>query len=111
MKALNLSISEQISELVKHINLATPVSSIILFGSQVNGFPTKDSDIDLCVITQEQDKRKLQILREIRKAIASISSFPIDILVYQEKEFAERANLPTTLEFKIKQEGLKVYGQ
>lgn len=106
-----MAISEQVNELVKHINLATPATSIILFGSQVNGIPTKDSDIDICVITHEQGKRKLQIIREIRKAISPILSLPIDILVYQENEFAERAILPTTLEFKIEQEGIKVYGQ
>ena len=108
---MNLIISDQIDQIVKHISLTTPTTSIILFGSQVNGTSTKDSDIDICVITHEQEKRKLQILREIRKAIAPIISIPVDILVYQEKEFAERAILPTTLEFKIEQEGIKVYGQ
>lgn len=106
-----MAISEQINELVKYINIATPASSIILFGSQVNGIPTKDSDIDICVITHDQKKRKLQILREIRKTISPILSLPIDILVYHENEFAERSILPTTLEFKIQQEGIKVYGQ
>ena len=108
---MNLAISEQLNELVKYINLATPAISIILFGSHANGTPTKDSDIDICVITPKQEKRKLQILREIRKSIAPILFLPVDILVYQEKEFAERAILPTTLEFKIEQEGIKVYGQ
>lgn len=108
---MNITLSEQIDELVKCINLATPTNSIILFGSQANGTPTKDSDIDLCVITNEQGKRKLQILREIRKAISPISSLPVDILVYKKEEFAERALLPTTLEFKIEREGIKVYGQ
>ena len=69
---LNLPISEQINELVKYINLATPATSIILFGSHASGTPTKDSDIDICVIMPKQEKRKLQILREIRKAIAPI---------------------------------------
>ena len=108
---MNLGISEHINELVKRINIATPVASIILFGSQVNGIPTKDSAIDICVITHEHEKRKLEIMREIRKAIAPILSLPVDILVYRENEFMERAILPTTLEFKIEQEGIKVYGQ
>ena len=108
---MSLAVSDQIDELVKQINLATPASSIILFGSHANGTPTKDSDIDLCVITREKEKRKLQILRDIRKAIVSISSMPVDILVYQESEFAERSAEPTTFEFKIEQEGIKIYGQ
>ena len=108
---MNMAISEQINELVKYITTTTPATAIILFGSQVNGIPTKDSDIDICVITHDHEKRKLQILREIRKAIAPILSLPVDILVYQENEFAERAILPTTLEFIIEREGIKVYGQ
>lgn len=108
---MNLKISDQIDEIVKYISLTIPTTSIILFGSQVNGSSTKDSDIDICVITHEHKKRKLQILREIRKGISPILTLPVDILVYQEKEFAERAILPTTLEFKIEQEGIKVYGQ
>lgn len=108
---MDLAISNQINEIVKCINLTTPTKSIILFGSQVNGTSTKDSDIDICVITPDEEKRKLQILREIRKAIAPILSLPVDILVYREKEFTERAVLPASLEFKIEQEGIKVYEQ
>lgn len=103
--------SEDITRLVDQIRAATPATAIILFGSQAKGTATKESDIDVCVITRETAKRKLIITREIRKSIASTVLLPVDILVYQENEFAERAILPTTLEFKIEREGIKVYEQ
>jgi hypothetical protein len=37
-------------------------------------------------------------------------SNPLDILVYTEKEFNERAGLRNTLEHKIMLDGIKVYG-
>lgn len=107
---MDQSISEHLKNLVKHINLIIPTSTIILFGSYANGTPTEDSDIDICVITNVQEKKKLQILRNIRKAISPILSIPVDILLYYESEFKQRASIPTTLEYKINCEGIIIYG-
>ena len=47
------------------------IKKVILFGSQAYGVPKEDSDIDLCIITEE-NKRKLELIREIRKIIKNI---------------------------------------
>ena len=47
------------------------IKKVILFGSQAYGVPKEDSDIDLCIITEE-NKRKLELIREIRKIIKPI---------------------------------------
>ena len=47
------------------------IKKVILFGSQAYGVPKEDSDIDLCIITEE-NKRKLELIREIRKIISTI---------------------------------------
>ncbi|NUO84266.1 nucleotidyltransferase domain-containing protein [candidate division KSB1 bacterium] len=82
---------------------------IILFGSQANGEAANDSDLDLCVITSLQNKRKIDLMREIRRELGDRISSPLDILIYSEKEFFERAQLGSTLEHKIMTEGVKVY--
>ncbi|KNZ70432.1 DNA polymerase beta domain-containing protein region [Thermincola ferriacetica] len=84
---------------------------IYLFGSYAYGQPDKESDIDLCIITDDNGKRKIEVLREARRALTSIVSQPIDLLVYRNEEFEERARLSTTLEYKIMNEGIMLYEQ
>ncbi|WP_333871164.1 nucleotidyltransferase domain-containing protein [Desulforamulus putei] len=84
---------------------------IYLFGSFAYGQPDKESDIDLCIITDDNSKRKIEVLRQARRALASIVSLPIDLLVYRNEEFEERARLSTTLEYKIMNEGIMLYEQ
>ena len=86
------------------------VKQIFIFGSHAYGKPDKESDIDLCVIADLNNKRKIDIIREIRRELIDLISNPLDILVYSEKEFTERAGLTSTLEHKILMSGMKVYG-
>jgi uncharacterized protein len=104
-------VTEKIGNLVSQITNEIAAREIILFGSYAYGNPREDSDLDLCVITSNNSKRKTEIMRDIRKAIAPIASLPVDILVYNENEFYSRAQLNTTLEYKIMREGIKVYEQ
>lgn len=100
--------NEDINKLVKKISQTLKVEKIILFGSYAYGKPNEDSDIDLCVITNVK-KRKLVILGMIRSALIPIYT-RLDILVYNEQEFKERSELQTTLEYKIVNEGVILYG-
>ena len=49
-------------------------------------------------------------MRAIRREISSILKGSLDILLYSEKEFAQRANLKNTLEYKILNEGILISG-
>jgi len=86
------------------------VSRIILFGSQAYGAPEKASDIDLCFITGNQSGRKIDIMRQIRRELIKFIDIPMDILVYSENEFSERAALECTMEHQISNKGIKIYG-
>ena len=97
---------EQINHLANTIREKFAAKRIILFGSRAYGHPNSDSDIDLCVITDLKNKRKIEVMRDIRREVRSPISHALDILVYDEKEFTERANLKTTLEYKILTEGV-----
>lgn len=83
---------------------------IIIFGSNAYGKPDKESDIDLCVVADLKEKRKIEFIREIRHELLDLISNSLDILVYNEKEFKERASLRNTLEHKIMTHGIRVYG-
>ncbi len=107
---METQVSEQIETLVNKLKEKFNVRQIFIFGSQAYGKPDEESDIDLCVITDLKNKRKIDIVREIRRELIDLISNPIDILVYTEKEFNERADLRSTLEYKILVDGTKVYG-
>ena len=107
---METQVSEQIEILKNTLKKNFAVKQIFIFGSHAYGEPDKDSDIDLCVITDLNNKRKIDIIREIRRELIELISNPLDILIYSEKEFKERAGLKSTLEHKILTNGLKVYG-
>ena len=103
-------VREQIDSLVDRIKDFN-AKEIILFGSYTDGTANEDSDVDLCVITREREKRKIEIIKELRRAIATVLSYPVDLLVYDEEEFYERANATSSFEYKIKTKGVEVYEQ
>ena len=107
---METQVSEQIEMLVNKLKEKFNVRQIFIFGSQAYGKPDEESDIDLCVITELKNKRKIDIIREMRRELIDLISNPLDILVYTEKEFNERAGLRSTLEHKILRDGIKVYG-
>ena len=101
---------EQINEVVATISKKFCVNKIILFGSYAYGNPVSDSDLDICVITDLGKKRKIDVIRDIRKEISFRLQNPIDILLYEENEFNERAFLKNTLEYKILKDGILING-
>jgi predicted nucleotidyltransferase len=107
---METQVSEQIETLVNKLKEKFNVRQIFIFGSQVYGKPDEESDIDLCVITDLNNKRKIDIVREMRRELIDLISNSLDILVYSEKEFNERTGLRSTLEYKILMDGIKVYG-
>ena len=101
-KLINM-IANQITKNIK-------INKIFVFGSYAYGNAKQDSDLDLCVITELGNKRKIDIMREIRKDIRQSYIIPIDVLVYDVKEFDERASHQNTLEYKILSQGILVHG-
>ncbi|MBN1291957.1 MAG: nucleotidyltransferase domain-containing protein [Candidatus Latescibacteria bacterium] len=86
------------------------ITKIILFGSYAHGAPDKDSDIDLCVLTDIKNRRKIEIMRDIRRELACNLSQAFDILVYDEKDFNERAAIKNTFEYEIINRGVLIIG-
>lgn len=108
---MNIVISDYLDNLILRIGEAIPVEEIILFGSHAYGSPDEDSDIDLCILSRLNGERKLDLIRKARRAIAPIAVIPVDLLLYDIDDFTIKAGLSSTLEYKIKNEGVSIYGQ
>ena len=85
------------------------VKKIILFGSYAYGNPRSNSDIDLCIIT-EDNRRKIEIIWEIQESIYQIAKHPVDIFVYKPDEFLDRTDSVATIEKTIAKKGIVIYG-
>lgn len=78
---------QEIEEMARKIAEQFQPEKIILFGSQAWGEPGEDSDVDLFVITQTDDTRKLAA--EIDGSLFP-RHLPLDIIVYQPGQFERR---------------------
>ena len=107
---LVVEVNDQIMTLKDTLKEQFGAKRIFIFGSNAYGEPDEDSDIDLCVILDLGNRRKIDIMREIGRVLHTLVSVSLDILVYSEEEFDERAMLKCTLEYKILNEGIRVYG-
>ena len=88
-------LKDQISEALKPLH----PDKVILFGSYAWGQPTKDSDIDLYVVTQDDFvpstwRQKRDIVRRISNQILDLRTrYPIDLIVHtrpMHREFIKR---------------------
>lgn len=103
-------IKEELDNLLKEMKSVSNINAVYLFGSYAYGKPNEDSDLDICVLTNDKSLRKLDLMRTIRKSIAKVATMPIDLLVYYNDEFKERAEIDCTMEHQILSEGVKLYG-
>ncbi len=110
-RMLETILQDEIKSLTNRIVSQFSPSKIFLFGSYASGSPTTDSDLDLCIVTDLQGKRKLDMMRTIRREITPILHRSLDILIYGNDEFAQRSSQKNTLEYKIEKDGTLLYGE
>ena len=79
---------------------------IILFGSQAKGTATERSDIDLCIVAETANKRKL--LTDLY--CDTDSEKPIDFLLYTPEEWDKNVNDVQSFAYKLNREGVRLYG-
>lgn len=90
----------------KIIKIYNP-DKIILFGSLAKGVIRQNSDIDLCIVKNVDDKRKL--ISDIYINIDSL--FPFDIIVYTVKEWEDNIKDKASFAYKIFKEGKLLHGR
>jgi uncharacterized protein len=101
---------KQINLLVDTIAKKFNTTKIFLFGSYAYGKPALESDLDICVITDLGNKRKIELMRDIRREINLYFQISVDILLYDSNEFNKRSIHPATLEYKIIKQGILLNG-
>ncbi len=79
----NTTTLKDIREIVQQIVEHFRPQKVILFGSHAQGKPTQDSDVDLLVV-METNERPLHVAARISAAIDH--PFPLDILVFRPSE-------------------------
>ncbi len=79
---------------------------LLLFGSQARDTAASNSDIDLCVVVDTNNKRAL--LTEMYMNIEA--SKPFDLLLYTPDEWQNCLTDKTSIAYKINREGLLLYG-
>jgi predicted nucleotidyltransferase len=101
-------IDEQIlQQVVKRVVAAARPSRVILFGSHGRGDADEGSDLDLMVIEQKVDNRYQEMIR-LRQAVGQIG-IGVDVLVYTEREYERRSQVPGTVLYWARKEGRSLY--
>lgn len=83
---------------------------IILFGSYAWGQPAKDSDVDLFIVKETNQKHRQRMLTVRRLLSEENSLVGMDILVYTPQEVSERLKIGDSSISRILNKGDVLYG-
>lgn len=101
---------EMLAEVTRRLVKAYDPITIYLFGSYAWGSPTEDSDIDLAIVVNEANPRRVKRTLAASEALWGLG-VPKDVIVYTKTEFFSAAQHPSTLARKILEEGHVLYGK
>jgi predicted nucleotidyltransferase len=82
---------------------------VFVFGSYARDELTPDSDIDLCVLTNDRTRRSLDITHDINHAIGRLVKVPVDLLVIHSDRFELRKHRTNAIEREIYNDGVMLY--
>jgi len=104
-------ISKEIIEQVKDrlVKTYNPLE-VYLFGSYAWGNPTEDSDLDFLVVVDKSDEKRFKRAVAGHEALFGLM-VPKDIFVYTKEEFEKSARDKTSISFRIKREGERIYAK
>lgn len=98
--------SNEIEDIKNQIIIKYNPSKIILFGSCAKGIANKNSDIDLCIIFQYENKKE--------KLIDMLTSIEyhrdVDFIIYRPEEWEQYIGDSATFASLINREGVVLYG-
>lgn len=83
---------KQINAVVRRIVQEFNPEKVILFGSYAYGKPTADSDVDLLVV-MESNERPAKRTARVLGAILDVKTFPMDLLVRTPQELENRLTI------------------
>jgi uncharacterized protein len=101
------TLAEWVPDAVTDLVAAAHPLRVLLFGSVAHGVDGPDSDIDLLVVLQHVGRnRRHELTVKLARAIAA--PVPVDLLITDPAEIAERGDLPGILRVALR-EGRVVY--
>jgi predicted nucleotidyltransferase len=101
------TLAEWVPDVVADLVAAAQPRRVLLFGSVVRGVDGPDSDIDLLVVLPKAERdRRHELTVKLARAITA--PVPVDLLVTDPGELAERGDLPGILRVALR-EGRLVY--
>lgn len=114
---VNLNIPKSEKKLLDNflVNLknkfGSKIEGVILFGSKAKGDWHEDSDIDLLVLTRDQNKSLENKISDLAYDIELENNFPalLSILVWSRKRFKSFNKPETSFVYNLKKEGLKLW--
>ncbi len=102
--------SEMITEVTRRLVAELNPEEIILFGSYAWGTPNKYSDLDICVIVDndisEFDRRGVRALNALEDLMVDV-----DVMIKTRSDVETFKTVPASLTRKIVEEGKLLYGQ
>ena len=99
---------EEINQIVNAIIVGYAPKKIILFGSYAQGTPTRDSDIDLLVI-KDDNLPKVRRNRVVRSLLRDFY-LPVDVIVKTSQEFEMLKDVIGTVVYSANKYGQVLYG-
>jgi uncharacterized protein len=99
----------KIKEATKRLVTAYEPLKIYLFGSYAWGKPDAESDLDFLIILKDEVPLNLALHIKGKQAVKNLD-ISTDIVLNHQLFFTERAEHPSTLQFKIQTEGKLLYG-
>jgi predicted nucleotidyltransferase len=111
MNQLYQEYQENLAEIVDAIVKTGLAQKIIVFGSYARKEIKENSDIDICVLTNDTQRRNLDVTLDIGRVIGRIKRVPTDLLVYKPDEYARRKDILNSVVQEIHNEGIVYYEQ
>ncbi|MGL5656639.1 MAG: nucleotidyltransferase domain-containing protein [Fusobacteriaceae bacterium] len=82
---------------------------IYIFGSYAWGNPNENSDLDLLIVTDKYKNEKSYVKARYGHKVLSEMEISKDLLIETSEQFIKRKDIIPTLEYKIYNEGVKLY--
>lgn len=106
---LALEFEERLEDIKRRIIEAFEPQRIILFGSHVYGKPTGDSDVDLLIVMESEERPIVRAARVSR--LLRPRPFPMDIIVRTPAEIQQRLQIGDQFIREILEQGRVLYEQ
>lgn len=102
--------NKTIKEVIRRLVDVYHPEEIYLFGSYAWGHPTDDSDLDLLVVVEKSEEKIYA--RPVAGFLALFGlNISKDLIVSTRDEFLKNSADKTSLYFKIKRDGKRIYGK